>query len=360
MSTDKQHYPQVSWMERFKQVLDILQLPYYVVAGLFSDANKGRSWRRSASDSVMRFVSSRGWSIGMFGIKAGATSAIYETWTRKNGLEVLTDEIGEGAKLHWIGSRRYDRVLLYFHGGGLCFPVDADNQLGFLLALQRELQQSTEGVGFVFLEHSFTPQFSFPTQLRQANAALIHLLTNGVSPSRLLICGDSSGANLACQLFSHVLHPLPKISPAPPLGTPFLGAVFISPWISFTPPSSGQKDLLAPQFFEFMAAQLLPGIEDAERPYVEPSIAGDAWWEGLGSVVTRILATAGEVECQHDNIVRFVDGPVRKQVPHTTLVVEKNGVHEEMLFAFGAGEGGQSEEYWALVKWTSDAFNTAK
>lgn len=47
----------------------------------------------------------------------GATSAqAYASWARKNHVEVLTDELPEGAKLHWIGPRREDNVMLYFHG----------------------------------------------------------------------------------------------------------------------------------------------------------------------------------------------------------------------------------------------------
>ena len=47
----------------------------------------------------------------------GATTAqAYAAWARKDCAEALTDELPEGAKLHWIGPRREDRVILYFHG----------------------------------------------------------------------------------------------------------------------------------------------------------------------------------------------------------------------------------------------------
>jgi hypothetical protein len=44
------------------------------------------------------------------------TAEVYAAWARKNGADVLTDKLPEGATLHWIGPRRKDRVLLYLHG----------------------------------------------------------------------------------------------------------------------------------------------------------------------------------------------------------------------------------------------------
>jgi hypothetical protein len=44
------------------------------------------------------------------------TAELYATWARKSGVDVLTDELSEGATLHWIGPRREDHVLLFLHG----------------------------------------------------------------------------------------------------------------------------------------------------------------------------------------------------------------------------------------------------
>jgi len=44
------------------------------------------------------------------------TAEMYAMWARKNGADVLTDELSEGATLHWIGPRRKDRVFLFLHG----------------------------------------------------------------------------------------------------------------------------------------------------------------------------------------------------------------------------------------------------
>ena len=59
----------------------------------------------------------RAWTAWELKSAFGMTTAqACAAWARKNNAEVLTDELLEGTKLHWIGPRREDRVILYFHG----------------------------------------------------------------------------------------------------------------------------------------------------------------------------------------------------------------------------------------------------
>jgi hypothetical protein len=88
-----------------------------VALGVFHE-NDGRSWRRAAGIAAARYLLRiRTWTISELRSMLGATTAqAYAVWARKNCAEALTDELPEGAKLHWIGPRREDRVILYFHG----------------------------------------------------------------------------------------------------------------------------------------------------------------------------------------------------------------------------------------------------
>ncbi|KAI0047846.1 alpha/beta-hydrolase [Auriscalpium vulgare] len=353
--------PSVSAAQRLQMTLDFCKLPLLVVARLFSPANKGRSWARAINDSMVRFMTTRRWEIHTFTSLFWPTGSTYVKWARKSKLEVLSDDVGAGGKLHWVGPRRYDRVLLYFHGGGYSLPVNDQTQLGLLLALQRELEKSG-GAGIAFLEYSLTPDYPFPTQLNQANAAISHLLEKGLSPSKLILSGDSAGGNLVFQVFSHTLHPFPS-APAPPtLSAPYGGALLISPWVTFdaTTPSfaeNDKKDVLSSAFYSFLAEQVTSGLPSGARVYAEPYTADAAWWDGLDGVVARVFATAGEVECPRDAIVELLSGPIKARVPDTTVVVEKNGVHEDVLNAFASGEGEKSVEYWMMVKWATEVFD---
>jgi hypothetical protein len=44
------------------------------------------------------------------------TLEVYETFMKQAKMEPVVEEIGEEARLLWIGQRKADRVLLYFHG----------------------------------------------------------------------------------------------------------------------------------------------------------------------------------------------------------------------------------------------------
>lgn len=44
------------------------------------------------------------------------TRAVYDEVVRKLGYPQAVDELGDDARLLWVGPKRTDRVLLYFHG----------------------------------------------------------------------------------------------------------------------------------------------------------------------------------------------------------------------------------------------------
>jgi hypothetical protein len=81
-------------------------------------------------------------NITQFQFALGTTRQVYEKWTKQNGLPSLVEEIGEDACLLWIGPKRTEHVILYFHGNSLPsrrqFPSDSNPIAGggYLLPLQ--------------------------------------------------------------------------------------------------------------------------------------------------------------------------------------------------------------------------------
>ncbi|WP_285115258.1 alpha/beta hydrolase [Leifsonia sp. fls2-241-R2A-40a] len=63
---------------------------------------------------------------------------------------------------------------------------------------------AAEGFTAIGLNYTLAPEAAYPTALRQVNAALAHIIANagslGVDPSRVVLAGDSAGAQLAAQL----------------------------------------------------------------------------------------------------------------------------------------------------------------
>ena len=89
---------------------------FAVAIGVFRE-NKGRSWRRATHIAAVRYLLERARNTSdiKFGFRE-TTAELYVAWARKSGAKVLTNELSEGATLHWIGPRREDRVFLFLHG----------------------------------------------------------------------------------------------------------------------------------------------------------------------------------------------------------------------------------------------------
>ncbi len=74
-------------------------------------------WRRAARIAAQQYLLRKVRNASDLKLMYGASTAeMYARWASKSGAEVLTDELSEGATLHWIGPRREDRVLLFLHG----------------------------------------------------------------------------------------------------------------------------------------------------------------------------------------------------------------------------------------------------
>ena len=47
---------------------------------------------------------------------SGSTRRTYEKWTKNNGHPFIVDELGENARLFWVGPHKAERVILFIHG----------------------------------------------------------------------------------------------------------------------------------------------------------------------------------------------------------------------------------------------------
>lgn len=86
-------------------------------------------------------------------------------------------------------------LLLFFHGGGFVVG-DLDSHDGLCCQLSREA-----GCVAVAVDYRLAPEHVFPAAVDDAEAALHWVAANaaelGIDPRRIVVCGESAGANLA-------------------------------------------------------------------------------------------------------------------------------------------------------------------
>jgi hypothetical protein len=77
--------------------------------------NKGRSTKRIIGERAFRYAISN-LNIPQLQFAFGTSLSVYEKWAKQMKMAPVIDELGDGARLLWIGPKRVERVLFYLHG----------------------------------------------------------------------------------------------------------------------------------------------------------------------------------------------------------------------------------------------------
>ncbi|KDR71892.1 hypothetical protein GALMADRAFT_74610 [Galerina marginata CBS 339.88] len=335
--TAKAKYGDVSFWDLVHLATVRLRMPFTLLWTCITNLLFYRhDFRRVTASSMIRWFNDK-YNVPQLQYMLPKSVDTYKVWAKANGLPIRVEELVDDATIMWIGPKRTDKVVLYFHGGAFFAPL-LDHCLAFWLYAQSELKKKNCDVGFAVLGYTLLPEANFPTQLRQATVAVEHLVASGVHPSNLSVVGDSAGAQLILTLFSHILHPLEGIRRMIPLEAPIRGAYLMSPWVrmkSETPSfrSSAQEDIFSTANVVHFGEIVLAHVPDSERFYVEPGTAPDSWFQGLGSVVQRVLMTAGGSELFRDDIIQFSQ-VLRRIHSDFTFVVQEGGIHDDPFLDF--------------------------
>ena len=259
---------------------------------------------------------------------------------------------------------------------------------------------------------ALAPYSRQPVQLEQVVQSLVYLLGHyRIPPSSLVIAGDSAGGALCISTLSHLLHPHPSISVSPPrLAAPLAGVLLLSPWTSFATTSASYRensthDALTPGITRRFRGAYLSGTDalpttseadawrhasasagrdspapsstEADPVLLEPSVtwAGVAragywlqateappdWWAGIEDVASRVMITAGLLECFRDDILALeatLRALKKRDGTGPALAVSSfldHAVHAAPVndFAFGVEPGEQMEE---IITWLKQTF----
>ncbi|KAF5356596.1 hypothetical protein D9758_008236 [Tetrapyrgos nigripes] len=334
-------------------------LLYRLLISPLTPTDKTKSVKRILGEAASRLLIQK-LSVPELQVVLGSQSTLmcYESFCKNEKLPISAEEIeGVDARILWVREKSTDRVIYYMHGGRFSLPLN-DFHLAFLKYVQDELATKGFPVGIAVLNYTLLPSSPFPTVLRQAVAGIQFLLSPGLQPQKLYLTGDSAGGNLICQIFSHLLHPLPNV-PTLDLTGRIRGAYLMSPWISVSGEEGNQSvhdkaDLVSSETLLDFADSVLKDVPQEQIYYLEALKGSGTWFDGLDKVVQKVIITVGDAECMFEEITAF-EKKLGGHLKDLKLLVLKNGVHIEPLADFYLKEEPNKATV-EVVEWFAEGY----
>ena len=208
-----------------------------------------------------------------------------------------------------------DPIVLYMHGGGysLC---DSLTYVASIARLLNILRNRGKIVQVFSLEYTLAPEGKYPTQLKEAAAALRHLKTSFPSHP-IYLMGDSAGGHLALSL-------LLEIQSRPDEITGIDGCILVSPWVnvqnSSIPNRNEPTDLVTSNQLIGHMERFVPKEMSLDDIRLSPGLAES--FKGF----PRMFVYYGGMEVFHDDIEPFV-GRMKDQKVPLVVVKEEDAPH---------------------------------
>ncbi|XP_008489452.2 arylacetamide deacetylase-like 4 [Calypte anna] len=184
---------------------------------------------------VFHYILNFGFGLAAFLEKVGILPEVYLLRTAMDGIPPLKDKhlLIKDLKFEKVKVRTYQpktsttgqrRGILYFHGGV--------GRFGSIRAYERTCRYFARKSNSVVVSvgYRLAPKHPYPTQFEDCLTATIHFMRNaqdyGVDPSRIIVCGDSSGGTLTAAVAQALVNrrDLPRLR-AQILIYPFLQSV---------------------------------------------------------------------------------------------------------------------------------------
>lgn len=253
------------------------------------------------------------------------------------------------ASILWIGDvAKATKFVLFFHGGGYMAPLNPGhlNWIWNAYIQQGERKHPGQGahshqVAVAVLQYSLSPEAKYPTQLRQAVAALNHMIGEGIDPKGIIFGGDSAGGNLSVQLLRHLSHPVPGVEPVKLDDRRVTGVFLVSPWVSgWTDTVSfrdnGSIDMLSATIVKESATHVLShGDNQSGLVGAHPALAlggGLDWLQSIQRATESLYITCGDQEVFHDHVLALSEA-IRRRNQDLILRVDVGAgeVHDALL-----------------------------
>lgn len=240
-------------------------------------------------------------------------------------VEAIAADAG-GVPAQWIvpPAANAERVVLYLHGGG--YTMGSSNTHRAMVA--RIAQASSARA--LAIDYRLAPENPFPAAVEDATAAYRWLLSEGHSPDKVVIAGDSAGGGLTLATLAALRDsgvPLPA------------GAVPISPWTDLEGTGESIRSrvnrdpMVEPEGLAAMAKMYL-GKHDAKTPLASPLHAD---FRGFPPLLIQV----GDAEILLDDATRVAKRAKAAGV-EVELEVWEDMIHVWHVFAKLLPEGQQA------------------
>jgi acetyl esterase/lipase len=233
-----------------------------------------------------------------------------------------------GVTAVWVASSPDPGLtMLYCHGGAFAIGSSWHNR-GMLSLLAEAADARVLGV-----DYRLAPEHTFPAGFNDTLAAYLWLLEQGADPSRLVLAGDSCGANLvlaAAVAARDAGHPLPS------------AIACVSPWVDLTQSgfsyeTNAHLDSFVPKDgMDFLADNYLAGAS-ATDPIASPLFAD---LTGLPPVLIQV----GVGECLLADSLSLTEALARHGVA-VVLEAWPHSVHVWPVWASRVPEGREAIEH---------------
>ncbi|KAG9569325.1 putative 6-hexanolactone hydrolase, partial [Aureobasidium melanogenum] len=267
---------------------------------------------------------------------SGSSESVFEKWKAKNLARKVESVTLQGqTKAFWIGDKHADTTILYLHGGGYATPA-TNAHFDIVAEAESRAASETASLSTLFLGYDLTPS-AYPSQLQQAVKALEYLTNTTQRPlQKIILAGDSAGANLALALLSHLSKPHSDVERITATGN-FKKAVLLSPWVTFDLSAAAfkenvWKDCLDARALHRWSQAFLGGAKP--DPYNSPLLATPDWWSGIR--VDKTYIAAGQDEVFVTDIVEFSER-LRSQANDVEVVVCPNEPHDSIVMHYMSG-----------------------
>ncbi|CAF1224260.1 unnamed protein product [Adineta ricciae] len=176
---------------------------------------------------------------------------------------------GQSVDAFWVQHHQHklqknsDKILIYVHGGGFV-AGNIQKYGGFVCHLSRAFN-----ITVLFVEYHLSPEHQYPAGVEDTITVYRKLLQDNVSPSQLIVMGDSAGGGLTLLTIQGLINrqlPVPR------------GVMVLSPWADLSTSGESYKrnrdtDIVADiDNFRWILSLLL-GSDHSSDSYVDPKLS---------------------------------------------------------------------------------------